>query len=382
VIRALIVAIEGLDGVGKTTVAGLLRSSLSDCEVLHTPPRAYYDGNIEILRDLQSPARALLFAAGVLAVNEKLSQETRPQVAVIDRFTGSIVGMNQYLYPPLGVVCRELSLVCADLTIELVCDEATRNERLKKRGKPLDPFEIQLMMDAALRETMRSSICDCSSAHVVVDTSGVNPGLATRLCLFHIQRQLPLPQGSPRMDLTAVATLTEGLQESGLSDRDILRRLGRPVESMSEGDIDDEMTSVLGKRSRRRLASGAAMTGTDKRLNVSIAIAGSVAPVAIGGERMGAQADRGSARDLRFTCSELVQKAREEVERVFSDKNASESLHKDAEEALSALEIAAAGGSVQSSELNDALRTLEPLLTTDVGAPTYAGLGQMVAQLV
>lgn len=325
----MIVAIEGLDGVGKTTVAGLITSVLDSCEVLHTPPRPYYDGNIEVLRDLTSQTRAVLFAAGILAVNYRLQQPQTMRTQVIDRFVGSITGMNRALYPDLGNVCRELALVCPDITIELTCEESVRVDRLRKRGKPLDPFEMALAKDAALRNHMRESIRETAINYVEIDTTRLSPTQAAQLCLIRIEECLPVPRQKHVMDGAAIAALVDQLADSGLREDEIIAQIG----------IRSFFTASL--------HSGALAEST---------FAG------------------------RMTGVELVRQAREVIAHLGETELTSERALLVG--ALDDIELGVRSSGVESSRLNEALAKLQPAFTQARRTGIYIGLTQLVARAV
>lgn len=374
----MIIAIEGLDGVGKTTVASLIRSTISESELLHTPPRSYYDGNLEVLRNLASPARSLLFYSGVLAISDRMRNFEEPRIMVIDRYLGSVAGMNNYLMPQFGDFCQDLALLHPDLTIELTCEESTRRERLRKRGKPLDPFEILLERDASLRVHVHEHIRRSSNEYVAIDTTRLRAGDVARLCLWQIQRVLPLPLSYPFMDDGNLRRFASSLRTRGFSDDQL--------DELFQGDLPGRVDAPGPVVSPDTVDKPTGVPATE-RMNISINIHDSIAPFAIGGENPRAWGgDNSQVGRKDFT--ELVQDARQELMPYLTPEQVETEMAEgvvsgDVREALDYLErIAADRRGYDSEKANWALRVLEPLLISAAGSATYAGLAQVIGQIV
>lgn len=134
--RPRFIAVEGLDGTGKSTLSRLLADALG-AALLRTPPEELALVRPEIDRALRESAVATqLFYAGTVAL---ASLRVRGHLAeghsvVVDRYWASTVayGTCRAQHVDLGDVAA--TLTPASLTVYLMVDEDARRERLEHRG--------------------------------------------------------------------------------------------------------------------------------------------------------------------------------------------------------------------------------------------------------
>lgn len=171
----MIVAVEGLDGCGKTTVSRLLARMTGGRHVTLPPPRLALTSSA-LFADFRSDARYLYYLSGVAAVAESA---TAGEILVADRFVASAHALHLHVSTSLAEQLRRLPLPVPDLTFYLDVDEETRRMRLRDRGTPLDPFEERLATDDTFRERVATHLRSYPATHVI-STNGRTPDLVAR----------------------------------------------------------------------------------------------------------------------------------------------------------------------------------------------------------
>lgn len=166
----MIIAVEGLDGSGKTTAARIL-ADLIGATYAPLPPEKLALQSAALFRDTRSDARYLYYLSGVLALADSASQSG---VTVADRFVASAHALHLHLSTPLADQLRRLPFPAPDLTFYLHADEVVRRQRLRARGRELDPFEQMLEVDDLLRHRAATMMQAYPSTHVI-DTTHRTP---------------------------------------------------------------------------------------------------------------------------------------------------------------------------------------------------------------
>jgi thymidylate kinase len=175
-----VIAIEGLDGVGKTTVARAAASRL-DALCVNFPSAGFLEPHTPTLARLDSNARLLLFAAGVLEVVDDVRSY---DMLIADRFMGSVVGMHPECDEGLLRALTELPHRDPSVVVFLEASEPVRQHRLGSR-LARDPFELALDADARFRNVVRDRTLDYYSARGVaverVETSALTVDETTNM---------------------------------------------------------------------------------------------------------------------------------------------------------------------------------------------------------
>ena len=134
--KAKMIVLESLDGVGKTTLGKRLASQINGI-YLNTPGpvlRSLSDQILPCLKNSQT-AQSLFYAASVLSVGKQARQMVEDGVSVvIDRYWLSTISYARARGVTLNFNAIEESVPKPDVTILLTIDEALRQQRLVERG--------------------------------------------------------------------------------------------------------------------------------------------------------------------------------------------------------------------------------------------------------
>lgn len=138
-----VIAIEGLDGVGKTTLVQALCAELS-ARRLQTPPQELAPFR-EILDTLFGPtgdARHLFYFASLFPASRLANEaRNRGEWVVIDRYALTTVAYAEILNVSTDLTGLTTSLCPADLTIFLTAPLELRAERMAGRGSRLSDHD-------------------------------------------------------------------------------------------------------------------------------------------------------------------------------------------------------------------------------------------------
>jgi thymidylate kinase len=165
----MIVALEGLSGCGKTTVARELAPRL-DAQLLPTVPIAYSEARRLLDTSDNVDARFCLFMSAMLFTSREIERT---------RMTGRNAVLESYLFRTIAfhrgmgsVVDISLPphVAMPDLTVLLTCDERERQVRLALRGDRKHDWD-------RLAEDCRNAILSQYDAFPMlrVDTTGLTP---------------------------------------------------------------------------------------------------------------------------------------------------------------------------------------------------------------
>lgn len=192
----MFIAVEGLDGTGKTTLAQHLAQHL-DAPLLRTP-----DASFKLIRStldeglLASPrAHTMMYAAMVQLASDKarmLSGAGRH--VVIDRYWSSTVAYDSVFRRsrlPFGTLSR--SLLRPDLTIFLEAPLAVREARIFSRGEATaeDRRGLDARKDARLCAAYGRALRGPHVGELVrLDVSGASPLEVLRVALGYVEPAL------------------------------------------------------------------------------------------------------------------------------------------------------------------------------------------------
>jgi thymidylate kinase len=166
----MIIAIEGLDGSGKTTIAHTLAEMLNAKYIALPPPPMLLVVD-SVLVNHSSLARYLYYLSCVASLVEIAH---RTDLAVADRYIASAHALHVHVQGDIANSLRQLEFPCADLTLYLHVSEPERRSRLARRGIPLDPFEAKLNNDDTFRLEVAERLQECPRTYFI-DTTGLRP---------------------------------------------------------------------------------------------------------------------------------------------------------------------------------------------------------------
>lgn len=164
------VAIEGLDGVGKSTVVRLLAESFSG-HVMSTPGPALRDSRQAVLEAFADDelAKALFYAASVSSQGRQArSRVERGEWVFMDRYWASTFAYARARGVTADLEALNRSLIQPDLTVLLLLDESERQHRLQARGATAEDMET---LDPGFRRCVLDELQ--ARASLVVDITGL-----------------------------------------------------------------------------------------------------------------------------------------------------------------------------------------------------------------
>ena len=168
--RHCFVVIEGIDGVGKTTVAELLASMLN-AELIKTPLppfeafRTFYDecGN--------PTARFLYYLSVVVLSSSKIHEILEKRDVICDRYIFSTIAYDYAMGVDANIIdINRLPIIIPDCSICFTVEETVRYQRLVGRKGHVKPYDEQDTLYLDNVKTLLKDLCSC-----VIDTTHYNP---------------------------------------------------------------------------------------------------------------------------------------------------------------------------------------------------------------
>ncbi|HSH77156.1 MAG TPA: AAA family ATPase [Herpetosiphonaceae bacterium] len=177
------VVLEGLSGVGKSSVVAALAARLNGV-IYKTPPEPFERIRESVDREYGLQARFLFYLAGVYHASEQIQQLVRQQSVICDRYLLTTVCYHKSLDVRLADLPYD-GLFLPDLTVLLTCADLTRLARINARGWSYNDLQErnQSVEDAFLAEYLKHDV-------VVVDTTEITPAAAADAILKHLTRTL------------------------------------------------------------------------------------------------------------------------------------------------------------------------------------------------
>ncbi|MFF5720217.1 dTMP kinase [Streptomyces buecherae] len=180
--RGPFVVLEGVSGVGKSTLARLLAKRL-DAAAIHTLAAPHTDWSGPVNQELRPLPQLAFYLSGLLHVSDVVRQALIERPAVADRYASSVmachsavnlVGMDQVkkLIAPFRPY-----LVAPDATFYLVSSDGSLRQRMGAKADvkrdDTDLFDVPGRLDR-LRRNFRT-IADEDPSAIVLPTDGRGP---------------------------------------------------------------------------------------------------------------------------------------------------------------------------------------------------------------
>ncbi len=179
----MFIALEALDGVGKTTLAGDLAARLGGVS-MDTPGPELRPLRTEVLTalGLHQAARCLFYAASVLVAGERARAVVDGgSTVVMDRYWLSTICYARARGVELEVAAIEAAVPAPDVTVLVTLDEAARQRRLHDRGYTDADREtlVSSFRERVLLEMTSADRAPHLRPTVVVDVTGADREAAT-----------------------------------------------------------------------------------------------------------------------------------------------------------------------------------------------------------
>ena len=209
-----IILVEGLDGVGKSTLVNALATKLN-AELICSPPKipdpvvSYSD--LRIRMDQTGPCtRREYYRCGNFHASLLIEEARINRPVVLDRYWPSTASFAVLDNPnpgwePIGT--WPSGLVEPDIMFLLTVDEKNRLKRMKNRGLAITEEEVRLNEGKESREHVLRALR--SFDPIEIDTSQLGPDEVLREVMFWLKQAEVLPQfDSNKDDAAAEGTST------------------------------------------------------------------------------------------------------------------------------------------------------------------------------
>ena len=163
----LFVAIEGVDGVGKSSLAGRLRDQMG-ARLFHFPPQfVRFRDEISLDEAVPPVARLLYYVAATVHLSEMVRAARTREIVLCDRYWASPLSL---LTAQQALPATALTRLCAPferylerphLTLLVTADKDTVRSRIAeraRRGGAVHPLEVPLLESDEFLERMGSAL--------------------------------------------------------------------------------------------------------------------------------------------------------------------------------------------------------------------------------
>lgn len=155
-----LVVLEGLSGVGKTTVAHAVAAEIGGV-VCTTPGAPWRDIRDAVDREVDAQSRYLFYLAAVTHASRDIARLLETSPVVCDRFIASTHCWHEVIGADVYASYASLRLLEPDISVLVTCDEAERLDRLTRRGRSYnDEAEEELGLDRLLLAAYRAFLGD------------------------------------------------------------------------------------------------------------------------------------------------------------------------------------------------------------------------------
>ena len=167
------IAIEGIDGVGKSTCAKLLAEKMS-AYYYKTPSGIFEKVRTTIDISVDPYTRFIFYLGGTLYASEKIKKIVTYQPVVCDRYILSTIIYHEAMGVNISsIIQKQPTILAPDYYIYLYTDENTRTQRLISRNV-ISPSDIALENNKELQRRIHYEFIK-SPGMIHIDTSLISP---------------------------------------------------------------------------------------------------------------------------------------------------------------------------------------------------------------
>lgn len=167
------IVLEGLDGVGKSTLANLLAARL-DAQFMSTPGEGFKAIRSQVMDAFGEDqlAKALFYAATVSSEGRKARCIVdQGRSVVMDRYWVSTVAYAKARGVVTNLYALENDLISPDITVLITLNETTRLQRLHQRGMTAEdletinePFKQSVLLELEMGSSITVDVSELSQA--------------------------------------------------------------------------------------------------------------------------------------------------------------------------------------------------------------------------
>ena len=188
----MFIVIEGLDGVGKSTLAKELARYYVGI-AMDTPGTGLRPLESQVLDALggHQTARCLFYAASVLAAGQKAQQLSKSgETVIMDRYWLSTIAYARARDVTVDLSALEAIVPAPSVTILLTLDESERQRRIN--GRCANPYDLETLdgrFQATVLSEMRSSARRPELRPIEIDITGADAVAAVQTVVSRISCQ-------------------------------------------------------------------------------------------------------------------------------------------------------------------------------------------------
>ncbi len=131
--KNIFVTLEGVDGVGKTTVAKLL--SQDNFQYYKSPSGPFAELRKEIDKNAKPLERYSFYMLAVQYDHLQITELLKRGSVVSDRYVASTCAYHFALDNRISLIHNELNIILPDFAFHLSCDSKIRDQRINGRGE-------------------------------------------------------------------------------------------------------------------------------------------------------------------------------------------------------------------------------------------------------
>lgn len=183
-VSKFVITIEGLDGVGKTSVTSELARRLGAVGL--KTPNPLYGKTGRLLDDAPGALSYFYFLLSSVHYTSERILSSQKRLFVCDRYALSILSYRAPFGIPLRFNCGDLKICPPSREFLLTASETVRSQRLRTSRRLLSPSELQLEGNCRMRETILKHFRS-SPGIVEIDTTRLSIQQVVRRVLLHLR---------------------------------------------------------------------------------------------------------------------------------------------------------------------------------------------------